>query len=66
MGYFKGVSRYVKATLEISFPEGEIRCWNCPLLHRGRQMCMKTGEIIEDVRELGHYCELVFEVENDE
>ena len=66
MGYFKGVSRYVKATLELGFPDGECFCWHCPLLHHGRQICLKSGEIIEDVRSLGKYCELVFHVEEEE
>ena len=62
-----GVRYYTLATLEIPFPEDQIYCWNCPLLHRGRQMCMASGETIEDVRKTGQYCGLKFEVnENGE
>lgn len=61
-----GVLKYVKATLDIYFPDGEVYCWSCPLLHRGRQMCMRSGEIIENVRGVGNYCELKFEEVNDE
>ena len=52
------VAAYEWRTLRIPFPEGEVFCWNCPLLHRGRQMCLKSGELIEDVRATGRYCDL--------
>ena len=61
-----GVLKYVMATLDIYFPEGEVYCWSSTLLHRGRQMCMRSGEIIENVRGVGNYCELRFEEVNDE
>ena len=60
-----GVLEYVEATLTVYFPKGHVYCWECPLLHRGRQMCMKTGETIEDVRSIGQWCELKFKEENN-
>lgn len=61
MAFYSGVPAYVSGTIQIPFPEGEAFCWNCPLFWRSRQMCLKSGEIIEDVRSRGRYCEIKFE-----
>ena len=63
MGHFSGITEYENRTLTIPFPMGEVMCWHCPLYWRSRSICIKSGEIIEDTRSTGRYCDLK-EVEN--
>ena len=44
-----GVRRYHHTTVDIFFPEGEMKCRYCPLLETySRNMCRRTGEYIVD------------------
>ena len=41
-----GVSRYIKTSVEIYFPEGHMACNLCPLLETySRNQCRRTGII---------------------
>lgn len=62
-----GVTKYLKATVDIFFPEGIARCSTCPMLETyARKQCRRTGEYITDDRFVGMYCPLDFEMEEDE
>lgn len=55
----KGISYYTVGTVDIYFPEDEVRCALCPLLQTySRNQCMKTGELIADTRGIGYHCPL--------
>ena len=55
---------YVKADVEIFFPEGHIACRYCPLLETyAREQCRRTGEYILDHNTIGHFCPLKLEEE---
>lgn len=55
--------KYLTATVKIFFPDAEVCCKQCPLLHiySNRNQCMKTGELIADVSRIGMWCPLEFE-----
>lgn len=62
-----GVTKYLKATVDIFFPEGIARCSTCPMLETyARKQCRRTGEYIVDDRFVGMYCPLDFEMEETE
>ena len=57
MASFKGVDYYTVGTIEIAFPEDDVRCALCPVLQTySRNQCMKTGEFIGDTRGIGYRC----------
>lgn len=57
MSYRKEITHYIVGTVEIPFPEGDVRCALCPLLQTySRNQCMKTGELIADTRGIGYRC----------
>ena len=61
-----GVLKYVKATLEVAFPEGEVYCAYCPAYQRNR--CLQLGlPMSPDYAWMGVLpgCPLKFEEEND-
>lgn len=65
MGKFdKGVSSYTFAevTLEIAFPEDEVKCKWCPLIVHydsiDRDKCSKTNEILFSREIIGRNCPL--------
>ena len=54
-----GVRRYHHTTVDIFFPEGEMKCRYCPLLETySRNMCRRTGEYIVDTNGIGWNCPL--------
>lgn len=54
-----GVRRYHHTTVDIYFPEGEMKCRYCPLLETySRNMCRRTGEYIVDTNGIGWNCPL--------
>jgi len=56
-----GVKRYIHTRVDIYFPEGEMKCRNCPMLfeHQSKKICWRTGEPIIDVNGTGWDCPLV-------
>lgn len=61
-----GVLSYTTATVEIHFPEGNVRCALCPLMETySRKQCRRTGEYIVDDRCRGMWCPLIFEEEEE-
>lgn len=62
-----GVSRYIKTSVEIYFPEGHMSCNLCPLLETySRNQCRRTGEYLLDTRIIGAHCPLEIIDEEDE
>lgn len=62
-----GVARYIRATVDIYFPEGEMSYKLCPLLETySRNQCRRTGEYLLDTRGTGAYCPLKILEEEDE
>ena len=62
-----GVTKYLKATVEIFFPEGIARCATCPMLETyARKQCRRTGEYILDDRFTGMWCPLDIELNEEE
>lgn len=54
-----GVKNYLKAKVDIYFPEGIARCATCPMLETyARKQCRRTGEYIQDDRFQGMWCPL--------
>ena len=54
---WNAVDYYTVGTVEIAFPEDDVRCALCPLLQTySRNQCMKTGELIPDTRGIGYHC----------
>ena len=61
-----GVTKYLKATVDIYFSEGIARCATCPLLETyARKQCRRTGEYIVDDRFTGFWCPLDLELEEE-
>lgn len=57
-----GVREYAKCTVDIYFPEKEVKCMFCPLLETySRNQCRRTGEYIADTRGVGMWCPLKME-----
>lgn len=51
---------YTKAIVDINFPEDRVCCQLCPLLQTySRNQCMRTGELIPDIKGIGGWCPLV-------
>lgn len=62
-----GVSKYIKATASIYFPEDHVCCNLCPFLETySRNQCRRTGEYLLDTRGIGFECPLEFEEVNYE
>ena len=62
-----GVARYIRATVDIYFPEGEMACKLCPLLETySRNQCRRTGEYLMDTRIIGAHCPLEIIDEEEE
>ena len=60
-----GCTNYIKTTVEIFFPEGQVGCRYCPLLETySRNQCRRTGEYIVDTRFVGRWCPLIEEGED--
>lgn len=56
-----GVSKYIKATATIWFPDGHICCDLCPMLETyARRQCRCTGEYLLDTKTIGYDCPLTF------
>ena len=55
-----GQLEYTETTVSIFFPKGNICCGLCRLMQtlNGRDMCMRTAEIISDRRGRGIWCPL--------
>lgn len=60
-----GVYQYVKASVEINFPDGHVCCDLCPLMETyARKQCRRTGEYLLDTRvTVGWECPLKFNKE---
>lgn len=59
-----GVTKYVKATVEVFFEPDHVACAYCPLLQTySRNQCMRTGEFIIDTKTVGLWCPLNLEEE---
>lgn len=57
-----GVSEYARCTVDIYFPNKEVKCMYCPLLETySRNQCRRTGEYIADTRGIGIWCPLKME-----
>ena len=57
-----GVTEFTRATVDIYFPKGEVKCALCPLLQTySRNQCMRTGELIPDIKGIGGWCPLIIE-----
>lgn len=51
------VEYYTVGTVEIGFPEDNVRCALCPCLQTySRNQCNLTGEYIVDTRAIGYHC----------
>ena len=51
------VEYYTVGTVEIGFPEDNVRCALCPCLQTySRNQCNLTGEYIVDTRGIGYHC----------
>nr|DAL69084.1 MAG TPA: hypothetical protein [Caudoviricetes sp.] len=62
-----GVSRYIKTSVGIYFPEGHMACNLCPLLETySRNQCRRTGEYLMDTRIIGAHCPLEIIEEEEE
>lgn len=62
-----GVSRYIKTSVDIYFPEGHMSCNLCPLLETySRNQCRRTGEYLIDTRIIGVHCPLEIIDEEEE
>ena len=62
-----GVSRYIKTSVYIYFPEGHMACNLCPLLETySRNQCRRTGEYLMDTRIIGAHCPLEIIDEEEE
>lgn len=63
-----GCLNYIKATVEINFPDGHLCCDLCPLMETyARKQCRRTGEYLLDTRvTVGYDCPLKFEKENEQ
>lgn len=62
-----GVSRYIKTSVKIYFPEGHMACNLCPLLETySRNQCRRTGEYLMDTRIVGAHCPLEIIDEEEE
>lgn len=54
-----GVSSYVRATVDIFFPGGDVCCEFCPLMETyARKQCRRTGEYLLNTRARGIWCPL--------
>lgn len=60
-------TQYLTATLNIYFPNGEMRCSLCPVLETyARKQCRMTGEYLADGLLIGYFCPLkIKEFENE-
>lgn len=62
-----GVSRYIKTSVDIYFPEGHMACNLFPLLETySRNQCRRTGEYLMDTRIIGAHCPLEIIDEEEE
>lgn len=62
-----GVSRYIKTSVDIYFPEGHMACNLGPLLETySRNQCRRTGEYLIDTRIIGANCPLEIIDEEEE
>lgn len=62
-----GVSRYIKTSVDIYFPEGHMGCNLCPMLETySRNQCRRTGEYLMDTRIIGAHCPLEIIDEEEE
>ena len=60
-----GVTEYARCTVDINFPNKEVRCMYCPLLETyARNQCRRTGDYIIDTRGIGMWCPLKMEEEH--
>lgn len=51
---------YTRVSLDITFPKDRVCCQLCPLLQTySRNQCMRTGELISDIKGVGGWCPLV-------
>lgn len=56
------VNEYARCTVDIYFPNKEVKCMYCPLLETySRNQCRRTGEYIADTRGIGIWCPLEME-----
>lgn len=63
----RAVTHYIKAEVDIYFPDGHVCCELCPLMETyARKQCRRTGEYLLDTRGIGAYCPLKFEEEANE
>jgi len=65
----RGIQYYTRGTATISFPEGDVVCYRCPLmgveLKSDREYCRMTGEYLVAVRSLiGGCCPLKFNIQD--
>lgn len=62
-----GITKYVKASIDIFFEPGHVDCAHCPLLETySRNQCRKSGEYIVDTRGRGRWCQLIIEEEDND
>lgn len=67
MGMKNGVTHYIKASVDIFFPDGHVCCELCPILETyARKQCRRTGEYLLDTKGIGYECPLRFEEETSE
>lgn len=58
-------TEYTRTGVDITFPKDRVCCQFCPLLQTySRNQCMRTGEMIVDIKGIGGWCPL--ENENGE
>ena len=51
---------YTSTSITINFPKDRVCCQFCPLLQTySRNQCMRTGELITDIKGVGGWCPLV-------
>lgn len=50
---------YTSTSVVINFPKDRVCCQLCPLLQTySRNQCMRTGELIDDIKGVGGWCPL--------
>lgn len=54
-----GCREYAERWVNIFFPEDKVCCEFCPLLKMDkRNQCMRTGELLPDIKGTGNFCPL--------
>ena len=60
-----GCTEYTETAVKLYFPKDRVCCQLCPLLQTySRNQCMRTGELIPDIKGIGMWCPLELKEES--